>query len=100
MVIIRRASGHDTPNLCFYIRWDLRVAWWFSVCSGHEMSTYYFSCSGGTGTVSIRRALGHVTLNLHFSIWWDLQVIVHFSVSGHDISCTIFYVWVGLVRFP
>jgi hypothetical protein len=36
------------------------------VCSGHETSLHYFSCSGGTGTVSLKIAPGHVTPEVVF----------------------------------
>jgi hypothetical protein len=42
--------------------------------SGHEMSTHYFSCSGGLGAVSIKSVSGHIIPNLCFYFWWDLQV--------------------------
>jgi hypothetical protein len=45
-----------------------------AVRSGREMSTHYFSCSGGTDRDSTKSALGHVTPNLRFYIWWDLRV--------------------------
>jgi hypothetical protein len=32
--------------------------------SGREMSTHYFSCSGGTGAGSTKSALGHITPHL------------------------------------
>jgi hypothetical protein len=36
------------------------------VRAGRQKSTYYFSCSGGTGSASTKSALGHVTTNLFF----------------------------------
>jgi hypothetical protein len=53
--------------LCICIWWDLHVMLCISVPPGREMSTHYFSLSGGLGTVSIKSA-GHVTPNLCFSI--------------------------------
>jgi hypothetical protein len=41
---------------------------------GHQTSTHYFSCSGGSEAVSLKGVLGHVTPNLCFCIWWDLWV--------------------------
>jgi hypothetical protein len=37
-----------------------------SVCPWREMSTYYFSRSGGPGAVSVKSTLGHVRKNLWF----------------------------------
>jgi hypothetical protein len=39
--------GHVTPGLCFYIWCDLDIMYCVRVRPGHEMSTEYFSCSGG-----------------------------------------------------
>jgi hypothetical protein len=39
--------GHFTPNLCFCIRWYLRVKLYIPVHLVHEMLSHYFSCSGG-----------------------------------------------------
>jgi hypothetical protein len=41
---------------------------------GHEMSTQYFSCSGGTSTDSKKTLSGHVTSNECFCIQWDMRV--------------------------
>jgi hypothetical protein len=70
----KNAPGHVKPNLCFCIRWDLRVMWCIPVRQGCEMSMRYFSCLGGTRTDTTRSTLGHVTPNLCFYIWWDVQV--------------------------
>jgi hypothetical protein len=67
-------SGHVTPNLCFCIRWDLRVAYCIPVHSGRETSTHYFSCSGGTTTDLTKSAPRHVTPNLYFYNRWDPRV--------------------------
>jgi hypothetical protein len=45
-----------------------------SGASGHEMSTHYFSCLGGTGTGMTNSSLENVTPKLCFCIWWDLWV--------------------------
>jgi hypothetical protein len=68
----KNALGHITPNLCFRIRWDVRVAWCIPVRLGCEISMHYFSCSGGPEVVSIKSAQGHVTQNFSFCIPWDL----------------------------
>jgi hypothetical protein len=36
------------------------------VCPGHEFSTQYFYCSGGSGAVSTKCAPRHGTPNLYF----------------------------------
>jgi hypothetical protein len=41
---------------------------------GCEISTHYFSGSGGLDAVSIKIVPGHVTLKLCFRIGWDLWV--------------------------
>jgi hypothetical protein len=41
--------------------------------SGHEMSTHYFSCSGGRSVVLIKSVLGHIMPNLCFYTLWDLR---------------------------
>jgi hypothetical protein len=53
-------SGHVTPNLSLCIYFDLWVTQYITACLGHESSTHYFSCSGGSGVVSIKSALRHV----------------------------------------
>jgi hypothetical protein len=42
------------PNLCFCILCDLRVTKCLTVGLVHEMSTHYFSYSGGPSAVSIK----------------------------------------------
>jgi hypothetical protein len=42
--------------------------------SGGEMSTHYFSCSGGTGTDSTKSSPGHVTPDVCFCIRMDPRV--------------------------
>jgi hypothetical protein len=69
------ATGHDTPNLCFCIRWDLRVILGIPVRPGREMLMLYFSCSGGTGINSTKGALGHITLNLCLCVQRDLRFL-------------------------
>jgi hypothetical protein len=54
VVRVKNALGHITSNMCFCIRWDLRVTWCIPVYPGHETLTQYFSCSGGPNAVSIK----------------------------------------------
>jgi hypothetical protein len=66
-----------------------------------EMSTHYFSWSGGPGEVSIKIVPGHVTSNLCFA-----SGRIHTSrsafrcVRGAKRRYTIFHAWVGSVLFP
>jgi hypothetical protein len=57
--------GDIAPNLCFCIRWDLRVTQCILM---RETSTHYFSCSGGTGMDFMKSASEDVTANLCFCI--------------------------------
>jgi hypothetical protein len=61
-------------NSRFCILWDLWVTQCILVSLGHEMSTHYFSWSGGTGAGSTKSASGHVMLNLCFCIRRDMWV--------------------------
>jgi hypothetical protein len=45
-VFLKSVSGHVTPNLCFCIRWDLRITQCIPLRPGRETSTHYLSCSG------------------------------------------------------
>jgi hypothetical protein len=45
-----------------------------TVGPGHETSTHYFSCSGGTSTDLTKTVPGHIKLNLCFCIQWDVWV--------------------------
>jgi hypothetical protein len=47
-------KGHVTPNMWFFIRWDLLVTQCILVRSWRETSTNYFSCSGRTGAYSTK----------------------------------------------
>jgi hypothetical protein len=71
---IKSALGHITPNLCFYIRWDLRVMYGIPVHPARDTSMHYFSCLGGTSSDSTKSAPGHITPELCFCIRWDLWV--------------------------
>jgi hypothetical protein len=64
VVSIKSVLGHIKPNMCFCIRWDLRVTYCIPVRSWCETSTHYFSSSGEPGVVSIKSVLGHIILNL------------------------------------
>jgi hypothetical protein len=70
----KKASGQLMPNLCRCIRWYSWVTWCILVPPGREMSTHYFSCSGGNGAVFIKSTSGHFPANLCFCIRWDMWV--------------------------
>jgi hypothetical protein len=53
-------------NLCFCIQWDQRVTLCILLHPGHETSTHYFLCSGGTGTDSTKSVSRYITPNLYF----------------------------------
>jgi hypothetical protein len=85
-------------NLCFCIRWDLRVKWCIPVRPGREMSTHSFSCMGGLSAVSIKSEPGHITINMCFCIAGDLRVMSAFwciRCAQHDRK--IFHARVGTV---
>jgi hypothetical protein len=64
----KRTGTHYTKLVLFCIWWDLLVMWCILLHLVCEMSTHYFSCSGGPGGVSIKSVLGHIMLNLCFCI--------------------------------
>jgi hypothetical protein len=49
-----------------------------------ETSIQYFSCSGGTGTVSIKKRSGHITPNLCFACSGSRNVGTLFFMLGWD----------------
>jgi hypothetical protein len=51
-------SVHIMTNLCFCIRWDLRVTYCILVRLHRKISMHYFSCSGGPGMDSTKIAMG------------------------------------------
>jgi hypothetical protein len=64
VVSIKSMPGHDTPNLCFCIWWDLLVTYFIPVRPGRKKAMYYFPSLGGTGTDLIKSASGHVMPDL------------------------------------
>jgi hypothetical protein len=68
------ASGHVTPNLCFYTRCDLQVTSCILVHLGCDTSMHYFSCSGGLGEDPRKNGMGHITPNLCFYIRCDPRI--------------------------
>jgi hypothetical protein len=70
----KKHAGSRYTELCFCTQLDLSVTWCIPTRSGREMSTHYFSCSGGPGGVSIKSAPGHVASNMCFCFWRDLWV--------------------------
>jgi hypothetical protein len=71
---------HFTLDLCFSIRWDLRVTSYISVGLGHESSTQYYLCSVGLGMDSTKSVSGHVTPNL--CVLYPVGSAVHVVHSG------------------
>jgi hypothetical protein len=74
MYLTKSEPGHVMPKLCFCIRWERWDMYCIPVGPGHEMSTHYFSCSGGTSTDLTKTVPGHIKLNLCFCIQWDVWV--------------------------
>jgi hypothetical protein len=64
----KSATGHVTPNLCFYMQLDQWVTKCIPASTGRETLIYYFSCSSGNSSDSTKSALGHVMMNLCFCI--------------------------------
>jgi hypothetical protein len=64
---IESGSEHVTSILCFCIRWHLKVTSCIPPCLGHETSTHYFSCSGGTcpDSTKARQDMSHQRCVLH-----------------------------------
>jgi hypothetical protein len=107
----KSTPGHVRPNLCFCIRWDMRVMECVPISPGHESSAHYFSCSAGqdtlhqtcvfpcsrgAGTDLTKRTLGHVTPNLCIYIRCDLWVTSCIPVSpGHETLMLYFSCSVG-----
>jgi hypothetical protein len=60
--LVFSASGGSAGHICF-----LKL-------SGHEMSTHYFSCSGGPGAFSQRKHVGTHYAKVVFCNRWDLRV--------------------------
>jgi hypothetical protein len=100
-VSIKSAPGDVMPNVCFCIRWDLRLMKCIPLHQGQETSMHYFSCSSGPIVVFIKSVAGHVTPNLCFCIRWDLWVTYYILVrSGHETSTHYFSCLVGPMWFP
>jgi hypothetical protein len=76
-VSIKNTSGHVMQDICFCIRWDLRVKKCILVRPGHETSTHYFSCSGWLSAVSLKSKLGLVTQKMCFPSYGICGHVVH-----------------------
>jgi hypothetical protein len=66
----KSTMGHVTPNLCFCIRWDMRVTYYIPVVLWRETSTHYFSGSCGTSLDSTKKHAGTRYAKLVFCIRW------------------------------
>jgi hypothetical protein len=87
--------GHVMLNLCFCIRCDLRDTKCIPVRSGHETSTYYFSCSRRTGMDSTKSMLGHVMPKLCFCIYWDIWVMQCIPAHSQHETLTHYFSSLG-----
>jgi hypothetical protein len=92
-------SVHIMTNLCFCIRWDLRVTYCILVRLHRKISMHYFSCSGGPGMDSTKIAMGDV---LHSGASGGIcgSRIAFWCICTAKSRCTIFHARVGLVRTP
>jgi hypothetical protein len=88
----KNRAGHITPNLCFCIRWYLRVTYSILVRPGHETSMHYFLYSGGISKGSAKSGLGHITPNLSFlHPVGSVGDVVHSGAFGVRIVDALFF---------
>jgi hypothetical protein len=71
------------------------VTWCSLVRPGHEMSTLYFSCSGGSGVCPTKSTSRHVTTNSCFCIWVDLWVTYYVLVHPRHETLTHYLLCLG-----
>jgi hypothetical protein len=93
-VSIKSAPGHVTPNLCFCIRWDLRVTQCIPVYPGHNTSIHYFhawvgplrikkKCAGKSYTeIVFLPPVGYASHVVHSSASWAQNVNAVFFMLG------------------
>jgi hypothetical protein len=100
--IPQKTRQHTLHRTCvFCIRWDLRVAYCIPVRPGIETSMHYWSCLGGTGTVSTKSTMGHNTPNVCFCIRWICgSRCAHQCIKGMKCRSPNFDARVGLVWIP
>jgi hypothetical protein len=96
----KSALGHVTPNVCFCIRWDLRVLQCILLHPRCETSTHYFLCMGGTGMDSTKIMSRHVMRNVCFASCgtWSRSAFRCIQCAKHRRA--IFNAQVGPVWIP
>jgi hypothetical protein len=95
-VFLKSVSGHVTLNLCFCIRWDLRITECIPLRPGRETSAHYLSCSGGPGAVSkkaYRDTLRRTCVFVSGGICGSCRALRY--IRGPKYRCTIFLALVG-----
>jgi hypothetical protein len=68
----KSAPGHVMPNLCYCIRWDLRVMSCIPMRPGHDTSPHFFVILGWDNKGFQQKHVGTRYAELVFCIWWDL----------------------------
>jgi hypothetical protein len=93
--------GHVKPNLCLASGRILCVTQCILVRLGHERSTHYFSCLGGTDTGCTKMSQDTLRQTCVFAsggIYGSRSAFL--CLRGTKCRCTISRALVGLVQFP